>query len=246
MKKLLKTVLLVAITACIVLAGWLGIQGYRSYKTIESQAPLEQMVANAMASDKYVPADEIAPFLLQATVAVEDARFYEHNGIDPIALARAVLSQIIPSMDKSGGSTITQQVVKNLYHQYNQTLDWKVTESILALHLEQMLSKEEILALYVSIINYGDNFTGIRKASEGYFAVSPSQLNDAQASILAGIPQSPAYYQLSNHFDAAKAKQKVVLEAMVRNDMISQEQMDQIYAEPLYPINRIALVWPTV
>ena len=231
MKKALKSLLITILVAVVAAGGFYVYKGMERAKVLEEQFPLEQLVEQVETSPSYVPYDQIDPFLLEATVAVEDARFYDHNGLDWIGLIRAGLSQIVPVFGKSGGSTITQQVVKNLYGQYDQGLDWKIPEMFLALQLEKGLDKNEILTLYVNIINYGDGYTGINEASWGYFGVAPIDLSDWQASLLVGIPQSPANLQLSDHYEQALSKQRVVLEAMVRNKMISSEQADEIESE---------------
>lgn len=233
MKKLLKTVLILLLLAALAFAGWFAWTGFHRADAFEAQESLEQKVSQVMSSPEYVPYDQVPQYLYQATIAVEDARYYEHGGLDYKAIVRAMISQVVPWMPKSGGSTIAQQTVKNLYHQYDSNPEWKAAEMVLAVRLEKICSKEEILSLYVNIINYGDNHHGIREASLGYFGIEPSQLSETQATLLAGIPQSPAYYQFSDHFAQAREKQKVVLQAMVRNKMITQEQADAIFEQPV-------------
>lgn len=243
MKKLLKTVLFLLVCGALLFAGWFAWTGFRVADQFEASVPLEQKVQQVMESPDYVPYDQVTPFLYQATIAVEDARYYQHGGLDWRAILRAAASQVIPGMAKSGGSTIAQQTVKNLYGQYNAGPRWKAAEMVLALRLEKICTKEQILSLYVNVINYGDNYHGVLKASYGYFGIAPAALSQAQASLLAGIPQSPGYYQLSDHFEQAKEKQKVVLNAMVRNDMISSEQAQSIYQQPVY--SRYGLYFPS-
>lgn len=233
MKKFFRFVFGFLLAALIVAGGAYYYYSKDQAEKLTAQMPLDQAFTEVTMRADFVPADQIPQFAKEATVAVEDARFYIHSGLDLMGTFRAALSQVIPVFDRSGGSSITQQVVKNLYGKFEGGLSWKGTEMILALELERSFSKDQILAVYMNIINYGDNFTGIGQASWGYFACEPMMLNDAESSLLAGIPQSPANFGLNDHFDAAKNKQKVVLEAMVRNNNITQEQADQIYAEPI-------------
>ena len=107
-------------------------------------------------------------------MAIEDRRFYEHQGLDIIGLLRAAASQFLPDMVRSGGSTIGQQTVKNLYGLFEPTLEIKVAEVFLASQLNDLYSKDEILALYMNIINYGDGHIGITNAARGYFGVEPA------------------------------------------------------------------------
>jgi membrane peptidoglycan carboxypeptidase len=233
-KKLLKALIVLTITACLALFGWVIIDGKRTADRFEAQASLSSKMEEVMSREDYVPYQDVSSFLYQATIAVEDADFEHHKGLDYLAILRAAASQLIPGIPKSGGSTITQQVVKNLYGQFDGGAEWKVAEMFLASKLEEEYSKAQILSVYVNIINYGDGYTGIYQASEGYFGVYPLYLSDAQASVLAGIPQSPSNLQLSDHYDQAKEKQLVVLEAMVKNNYITQQQADEIYAQPLW------------
>ena len=234
MKKILKWILFLVIAAVIFACSAFLYRGWQDSRTVEQAASLEQVCQKVMNSEDFVPYDQIPKDLLNATVAVEDARYYTHGAVDLFSIARAVASQFLPFLEKSGGSTITQQTVKNLYQYYGGGMEWKGAEMVLAIKLENLYTKDEILALYVNIINYGDEHTGIRQAAAGYFQCEPMQLNMEECTLLAGIPQSPANLQLSNHFSAAKAKQKTVLEAMVRNNYITQQQADEIYAQPIW------------
>lgn len=234
MKKLFKALIILILGCALGAGGWFLYDGVSKANLYEQREPLSSLVENVKSRDNYVPYEQVNPELYEATLAIEDARYFEHGAIDYKAMARALASQVLPFIPKSGGSTISMQVVKNLYGQYDGTVVWKAAEIVLAHRLEQQYSKEEILSIYVNIINYGDDHHGIHEASLGYFGVEPSQLTLAQSTILAGIPQSPSYFQLSDHYDQAKAKQLLVLKAMVRNNMISQEDADATYNEPIY------------
>lgn len=237
MKRFFRFVFTLAVLGFVCFSGFFVWKSWKDAEQLESVYPLSSLVERAQSQPQYVPYDQISPFLEDAIISLEDARFYQHSGIDFIGLSRAVLSQFLPFMAKSGGSSITQQTVKNLYGMFDAGPEWKGEEIILAMKLEKICSKEEILALYLNIINFGDGHTGIAEASWGYFGVSPMDLSEGQAAILAGIPQTPANFQLSDHFPQAKAKQQVVLSAMVRNEEITREQAEQIFAEPLVYFN---------
>lgn len=229
MKKLLKLMLVSVLLIIAAGASILIYQGHAEYERLVQEHPLEQVIRQVQSDEDYTQIEEISPYLLDATVSVEDKNFYSHGGVDLAGVTRAVLSNLLGIGEPSGGSTISQQLCKNLYSLfYDQSLTRKITEAFLTYELEGICTKDEILELYVNVINYGDGYAGIREASIGYFGKEPSQLTLDEASLLAGIPQSPANFQLSDHMENARAKQEVVLEAMVREEKITQEEMDGI------------------
>jgi membrane peptidoglycan carboxypeptidase len=234
LKKVFKSLILAVFLLIVAIGAIVLWRGYSYAKQLTNQVPLSEAIAQVQNQEDYVSTDQIPTMLKEATVAIEDHRFYEHSGIDVISLLRAIASQIIPGMSESGGSTISQQTVKNLYGLFDGGIDRKAAEFFLAYQLEQQCSKSEILTLYVNIINYGDNHIGIYEAASGYFGESVSELTDSQCTMLAGIPQSPSNYQLSNHAEAAKARQKQVLQAMVEYDYLTQYQAEIIYNESIY------------
>lgn len=223
---------LLLIISCIVVLviSTVTIMGYYEYRDAVRSHPLNEKITEIRNHSHYTAYEEIDSDLLNATIAVEDRRFYHHGGMDFLATTRAILGNIL-GFNKSGGSTITQQLAKNMYFGYEPSITRKVAELFVAQDLERELTKEEILTLYVNIINYGDNYMGIYAASYGYFGVAPSQLTLAQASLLAGLPQSPANYQLSDHYDSAKIRQEQVLSAMVKAGYITEAEKTEALAE---------------
>lgn len=229
MKKVFQCLLIIILA---VLIGGVGLffgKGYLSYKELTQETSVETLVHQVESNEHFVAYDDLPQDLLHATVAIEDRRFYSHGGIDYIGLARGVMSQFDSNLLRSGGSTITQQLAKNLYAKFESGLDWKATEFYVAKYLEKHYTKDEILTLYVNVINYGNNFTGIYEASMGYFQIEPSQLSIEQCTLLAGIPQSPSNYELFNHYDQAKKKQYSVLQAMSECGYISSDEVSAIY-----------------
>ena len=229
--KIIKRILLLFLVALLTLGILFVGVGYVNYKKAVSDVSIEEKVKEIREKPDYVKTKDISPTLIQATISIEDYRFYQHKGVDYRSLARALVNNIFASGIVGGGSTITQQLAKNLYFDYQPSYLRKMSEIFLAYDLEAELSKEEILELYVNVINYGDNHMGIYQASMGYFGKTPDQLTLDEASLLAGLPQSPSNYQLSNHEDAARKRQKMVLSAMVREKHISQQDMDTIISK---------------
>lgn len=164
----------------------------------------------------------------KAVLAVEDHRYYTHHGIDWISMTRAVVHDIRVMKLEQGGSTITQQLVKNMYYDQNKTLARKAAEAWTALYVERQLSKEEILELYINTIYFGDGYYGLKEASLGYFGKEPQELTDSEAVLLAGIPNAPSAYAPSRHADLALQREKQVLAAMVKYGYLEQSETDSL------------------
>src|SRR5947208_1519288 len=183
---------------------------------------------------------DVAPTVVQATVAIEDKGFYSNPGFDIQGIIRAVFDDIRAGHIVAGGSTITQQLAKQQFLTPDQTISRKIKEVALAYELSQTYSKDQIMELYLNKSFYGSQSYGIEAASEGYFHIPASQLDLAQSSMLAGLPQAPTEWNPVLHPDSAKLRQTEVLRAMVRSNFISQEDMDKALAEKLTyqaPIN---------
>jgi 1A family penicillin-binding protein len=186
-----------------------------------------------------VPLTEISQYLIDATLTAEDANFYSNPGIEPRGIVRAVYQNLTEGDIVSGASTITQQLVKNVLipedERYQQTPSRKIREALLAYQITQKLSKSQILALYLNEIFYGNQAYGIEAASQAYFGKHARDLTLAEASMLAGLPQSPAVYNPLQNPVAAKARQAYVLVQMVRNGFITEaEGRDAQQAELRY------------
>ena len=180
-----------------------------------------------------VPLAQIPDQLSEALIAIEDERFYQHRGIDTQGLIRAVITDLYHHRALEGGSTLTQQLVKLLYLNSNDDGWRKAQDLLLALKLEARFGKHTILENYFNAVYYGHGAYGIGQASQVYFHRVPGDLDLAQASMLAGLPQSPSYYDLFRNPCAARARQFNVLAQMAHDGYINQEQAAAAYAEPL-------------
>ena len=170
---------------------------------------------------------QISPWLPKATVAIEDRRFYEHGGIDPSGIARAVWADLRAGKVVQGGSTITQQLVRNLYPvSREQTIQRKVKEACLAIKLNRAWPKEKILVTYMNQVYYGNLAYGIEAAAQTYFSKHAKNLNLPEAALLAGLPQLPSAYDPFNQTETATQRRDQVLNAMLENGDISREQYD--------------------
>lgn len=170
-----------------------------------------------------VPFDEISDHIKNATVAIEDDTFYSHFGVRPIAFLRAAIVNLSTGEFSQGGSTITQQVVKNTLLNPEKTISRKMKEWVLALLLEQKLSKDEILSIYLNEVPYGGPIYGIQEASQRYFGKDANEVSIAQAAYLAALPQAPTYYSpYGNHTDKLEERKNLVLEKMYEQGYINK------------------------
>lgn len=178
--------------------------------------------------NNWITLDNISDYVIKATLSTEDKFFYKHLGFDYGRIAKAMFKNLVNRNMSEGASTITQQYARNLFLDFDKTWSRKIDEAILAMELEAHYSKDEILEGYLNTINYGGIF-GIENASNYYFGKSASDLNLAEASMLAGIPQSPSNYSPLIHEELAKKRQYTVLSLMVNNNEISQSDADIAY-----------------
>lgn len=181
----------------------------------------------------WLPISEIPATIQDAIVAIEDAHFWEHRGINPIAILRALLADVRNRRISQGGSTITQQLAKNAFLTQERTLQRKLKEAVWAIQIERKYTKEEILERYLNEIAFGPGVYGIEAASQHYLGHSARTLTLAEAALLAAIPRGPAIYDPYRHPDAALARRNLVLRRMAEEGFISEEQARQAQAEPL-------------
>ncbi|MCK6549061.1 PBP1A family penicillin-binding protein [Myxococcota bacterium] len=191
-----------------------------------------------------LPYDRIPPLVVQAILASEDDRFFEHEGIDYWGIVRAAVANVKAGRVVQGGSTITQQVAKSLLIDEEgyeagraKKFSRKIKEAILARRLEQRLSKQDILTLYLNQIFLGNNAYGIQAAAENYFRKTVDQLNVAEIALLGGLPQAPSRYSPFQHPDRAKSRREYVLRRMLEEGFITQAQLDEAKETPItvYP-----------
>jgi 1A family penicillin-binding protein len=179
-----------------------------------------------------VPLADVSPNIINATVSIEDADFYSHGGIRVTSIIRAILADLIPGGLTQGGSTITQQVVKNSILTSQKSITRKVHEWVLAIKLEEHYSKQQILEFYFNETPYGGTIYGIETASESFFGIPASDVDLAQAAYLAALPQAPSYYSpYGANRDALDTRKNLVLDKMLQLGYITQEQHDQAQAE---------------
>ncbi|HET9231601.1 MAG TPA: PBP1A family penicillin-binding protein [Vitreimonas sp.] len=181
---------------------------------------------------------EIPDYVPQAFLAIEDRRFYQHEGVDRMAVLRAIVANLRAGETVQGGSTITQQLARNLFLTPSQTINRKLREMVLASRIERRLTKDEILELYLNRVYLGDQAYGIDAAARRFFGHPASELTLAEAAMLAGLPKAPSRSAPTESMERATARQHVVLEAMVEAGFITPEQRDEARAEEIEVVGR--------
>ncbi len=194
---------------------------------------IRRAVSARLNPSDYVPIGRISPDLKEAIVAIEDRRFYDHRGFDMTGMARATLVNIQHGHIEEGASTITQQLVKNLFLANEQTFTRKAQELLLALAIENAYTKDEILEMYMNVVYYGSGFYGVNAASEGYYGKAPAALDLPEASMLAGVPNAPSELSPFTNFIAAKKRQAIVLDAMEAQGLIDARTAEDAKMQPL-------------
>lgn len=203
-------------------------QGYELYREAVDAVSLEDKVESIRTQESYTEFEDLPETYVNAVVAVEDHRFYDHCGIDIIAICRAVVHDIQAGAFVEGGSTIPQQLAKNLYFSQDKELTRKVAEVFVALELKREYSDEDILELYVNSIYFGDGYYDVASASEGYFGKEPQDMTEYECTLLAGVPNSPSRFAPSKHPERAAKRQLIVVKRLEACGYFSTEEAETV------------------
>ena len=222
--KWLKRIVLTAVMLLALGAAAVIWQGYQMYSAALAEKPLTEAVEEIQSQSQYTSLSQLPDMYLDAVVAVEDHRFWKHHGFDIIAIGRAVKNNVVAGSLQEGGSTITQQLAKNMYFSLDKTFTRKVAETFMAMKMEREYTKDEILEIYVNTIYFGDGYYGIRQASEGYYGKEPAQLSDDECIMLAGLPNAPSVYSPSVNPELAAERQQYVAEQMEKYGYTGDEE----------------------
>lgn len=226
--KIAKKILLFILIAIILVLTVLCIIGYSTYSSALKDEPLITKIDSITSQDNFVEFSDLAEDYRNAVIAVEDHRFYDHGPVDFIAIARALYVNFTNWELREGGSTITQQVAKNVIFSQEETFTRKLGEIFAAYDLEKNYSKNEIFELYVNTSYFGDGYYGIYDASHGYYNKEPKDLTLDEASMLAGVPNAPSVYAPTVNPDLAKERQEHVLDKMLEYGYITQEEANSV------------------
>ncbi len=227
--KLLRKILICILVILILAIIGLGIYGYKFYKDTINQVPLSTRIEEIRNDYTFVGKSDMPKEYLDAIVAVEDRRFYNHGPIDIIGIGRAIFSNLKNKRLGEGGSTITQQVAKNIYFiEERNVVKRKLGEIFVAIDLEKNYEKDDILEIYANTIYFGDGYYGIKEACNGYLKKEPKDMNLAESTMLAGVPNAPSVYAPTANKELCKQRQKKVISSMVEEKCISKETADGI------------------
>lgn len=212
--KLFKKLLSIIAIVLFILVLILTMNAYSMYKTAINEISLKDKILSLEKDSNYAYYKDLPEDYINAVIAIEDHRFKEHHGIDYISLGRAVIRNISEFDFVEGGSTITQQVAKNLYFSQKKKITRKVAELFVVYNLEKDYDKEKILELYVNTNYFGSGYYGVKEAAKGYFDKSLDELDFNECTLLAGIPNAPSVYSLDANPDLAKKRATQVVSAM--------------------------------
>ena len=238
MKKFIKIFLISTISIILTLGIYIFGRGYIFYKNTIKTMSLQDKILQIQQADSFVSINDMPKEYKNAVIAVEDHRFEEHGAIDYIAITRALTSDLKNRELVEGGSTITQQVIKNLYfmdeNTRNDSLDRKIAEIIMGIELENKYSKDEIFELYANNIYFGDGYYCLKDAAKGYFNKEPAEMNLYECTLLAGIPNAPSVYSPNVNPELSKKRQAKVIRSMVKYGYLTQEEADSINLNEYY------------
>ena len=222
--KILMILLLIGLSIALLIIG----NGYTMYKEAIENEPLEEKVAEIRSKESYTEFSELPQMYVNAVISVEDKRFFKHGGIDIIAIGRAAINDIKAMSYVEGGSTITQQLAKNMYFTQEKIMERKIAEVFMAWEIEANYSKEDIFELYVNSIFFGDGYYTVKEACEGYFNKEVSEMTDYECIMLAGIPNAPSVYAPTVNPELAKQRQRQVMDKMIENGYLTEEEANEI------------------
>lgn len=229
--KILRRVVFILILLVMIFCSLLIKNGYDMYKQALKEVSLNEKIETIKEKENYTNIDEVPQIYIDAVISVEDHRFYTHNGIDLISIGRAAINDIIAMKYVEGGSTITQQLSKNIYFTQEKKITRKIAEVFMAWEIEKNYEKDEILELYLNTSYYGDGYYTTKEACRGYFDKELNEMTDYEAILLAGIPNAPSVYAPTKNPDLAIQRQRQVMKKMVKYKYLTQEEMNNIINE---------------
>ena len=232
MFRLIRNFIIILIILVALIFGFIIVKGHSMYSSALANCDLKTKIASIKESKtNYIEYNDIPKDYVNAVIATEDHRFFEHKGIDFRSLVRALVVDITKRSFEQGGSTITQQLSKNLYFDQNKDITRKIAEIFMASHLENSLTKEEIFELYANTSYFGDGYYGLGEAALGYFNKEPKDLTLYECTLLAGVPNAPSIYAPTANMDLCIQRQNQVINSMLKYNYIDENTANQIKEE---------------
>lgn len=223
-KRIVIITILIAISIGLLVVG----NGYNMYKDALKNTPLTEKIGSIKEKENYTKITEVPQIYLNSVISVEDHRFYKHKGFDVIAIGRAVVNDIKAMDYVEGGSTISQQLAKNMYFTNEKKITRKIAEIFMAFEIEKNYEKDEILELYLNTSYFGDGYYTLKEASRGYFNKEPNEMTDYECTLLAGIPNAPSIYAPTKNPELAKQRQKQVINKMIEYKYLTENEANKI------------------
>ena len=237
----LLTFLCILLLGGLLAGGWFFYQGRQLYRSAASSYPVASMYDTICARGSYTSYDALPQIYINAVICTEDEHFMTHKGIDPGAIARALLADLRTHSLAEGGSTLTQQLAKNVYFTQEKHFARKAAELFAAVDIEKHYGKQQIFEMYVNTIYFGSGYYGIAEAAQGYFGKTPAELTSAECVLLAGLPNAPSAYSPNSSPALALKRSQVVLDRMVSAKKLTKiqamELQDEITALPVLAQN---------
>lgn len=222
--KIIKNLFRVLLLCVIIFVGVKINEGYQMYKNALVEMPLQEKVIEIKSKNNYTSINELPQIYIDAVVAVEDHRFFQHNGIDIVSIGRAIFNDIKAMKFVEGGSTITQQLAKNAYFTQEKNITRKIAEVFMAFEFERNYSKNDILEFYLNTSYFGEGCYTVKDASKVYFRKEPIDMTDYEAIMLAGIPNAPSVYAPTVNLNLAKERQLQVIQKMIKYEVLTEEE----------------------
>lgn len=232
--KVIKRILIVlaaVMSVMVIIVGFFAVKGAVMWNDAKKRSPIEQAAAEMRSGENFVEYGELPEFYINAVISTEDRKFESHGGVNVKSIIRALLYDIKSMSFEQGGSTITQQLAKNLWFTQEKRIERKFAELYAAFALEKALSKQEIFELYVNSIYFGSGYYGIYDAARGYFGKDVSELSDYECAMLAGLPNAPSAYSPDTSPELARRRLTLVLDSMRDNGVLTEDQAEKVLAK---------------
>ena len=231
LRRVIAWTLAVVLALAIVAVAMLAAMGWKLYRNAEADTPIESLYSTISSEADFVAYNDLPDLYVDAVVAVEDHRFWTHEGIDAFAIARALWTDLRTRSLAQGGSTISQQLVKNELFTQEKHFARKAAELFAALELERCYTKTQIYEMYVNTIYFGRGYYGIGEAAAGYFGKTPAELSTAELVLLVGLPNAPSAYAPGQNPELALRRARAVIRRMETYGLVSAADADALVAE---------------